>query len=262
MAGRPRGAPHSPTTALEAPHAGRGNALKAATTGDGFVTRRGFLATSGAATTSMTVVRTAIGRAADGKPVIERICRDAWDAKPPRGDFARHHVRRITVHHSAVVLRDNRDAPSRLRDHQSYHQSRGWPDIAYHVVIDRHGHVYKGRPSWARGDTATSYDPSGHLLVMCEGNFGEQSTSRAQLRALIHVLAWASKRFDVSPRKIAGHRDFAATACPGARLYRLIEDGVIEQRVRRRLRAGGVAKSNLCGRTGRRRVAAIERGDA
>lgn len=191
---------------------------------------------------------------------IDRICRRAWGAEPPRGSFRRHRIRRLTVHHSAVVLRDNRDAPGHFRAHQRAHFARGWPDIAYHILIDRNGNVYAARPIWARGNTATNYNPRGHLLVMCEGNFDRQRPSRAQVRALVDVLAWASKRYDVPLRRIRGHRQYADTACPGRALQRLIRNGTIRDRVRRRLRAGGVVLDRLCGRAGRRRVRRIENG--
>jgi hypothetical protein len=195
-------------------------------------------------------------------PLLEVICRDGWGARPPAGAFVAHDIDRLTVHHSAVVLRDNREAPGRFCAYQRGHLERGWPDIAYHVLIDRNGNVYKARPSWARGDTATSYDPSGHLLVLCDGSFREQPVSRAQVRALVRVLAWACRRFDVAPRTIGAHRDYVATACPGTDLYALIADGTIRRRVRKRLADGGVTRTRLCGRAGHRRVEAIERGDA
>jgi N-acetylmuramoyl-L-alanine amidase len=190
------------------------------------------------------------------------ICRRAWGARPPSGEFRRHRIRRLTVHHSAVVLTNNRKAPERFRDHQASHQSRGWPDIAYHILIDRNGHVYEGRPLWARGDTATDYRTRGHLLVLCEGNFDRQRPGREQAAALADVLAWAVQRFDVPVSRIRGHRDFAATACPGRRLYRLIEDGTLRRRVRRRLRAGGVGLDEICGKAARRLVRDIEAGRA
>jgi hypothetical protein len=193
---------------------------------------------------------------------VTMICRKAWGARPPSGEFHRHRIRRLTVHHSAVALRNNRNAPERFRDHQASHQARGWPDIAYHILIDRNGHAYEGRPMWARGDTATDYRTRGHLLVLCEGNFDSQRPSREQAAALADVLAWAVRRFDVPVSRIRGHRDFAATACPGRRLYRLIEDGTLRRRVRRRLRAGGVRLDEICGQAGRDLVADIEAGRA
>lgn len=198
--------------------------------------------------------------AAAAQRTVELICRRAWGARRPAGEFDRHRIRRITVHHSAVGLRDNSLAPARLRSHQAAHQDRGWPDIAYHLLIDRNGHVYAGRPRWAVGDTSTNYDPRGHLLVMCEGNFQEQRPSSAQVRALVDVLAWAVDRYGVGVRTIRGHLEYADTACPGKGLQRRL--GEVRRRVRERLASGGVRLVDLCGDEGRERVEAIEAGEA
>jgi hypothetical protein len=189
---------------------------------------------------------------------VARICRSSWGAKSPTGLYVPHQVSRITVHHSAVALRNNRRAPGQLRAFQADHQARGWPDIAYHLLIDRHGNVYQGRPLWAAGDTNTSYDPSGHLLVLALGNFQVQEISAAQLNATLNVLAWACARYGIAPRAIRGHRAYASTLCPGARLQRYITNGTVRRRVSRRL--GEVTLRNLCGDAGRRRVRRIENG--
>lgn len=192
---------------------------------------------------------------------IDVICRDAWGARKPRGRFVRHRVRRLTVHHSARVLRDNRRAPRRFRDHQALHQrTRGWPDIAYHLLIDLHGNVYAGRPAWAKGDTSTDYDPTGHFLVLCEGNFDRQRVPTDQVAALVRVLVWAAQRYEVSPATIRGHRDYASTSCPGMDLYSLVRSGAIHRRVKRRMALGEVDLVMLCGSTGRQRVWEIEKG--
>lgn len=199
-------------------------------------------------------------RAAAAQRTVELICRRAWGARKPTGDFERHRIRRITVHHSAVALQDNRLAPARRRSHQAAHQDRGWPDIAYHLLIDRNGNVYAGRPRWAVGDTSTNYDPRGHLLVMCEGNFQEQRPSPAQVRTLVDVLAWAVDRYGVGVRTIRGHLEYADTACPGRTLQRRL--GEVRRRVRERLASGGFRLVDLCGDEGRARVEAIEAGQA
>lgn len=189
---------------------------------------------------------------------VELICRDAWGARRPAGPFRRHRIERITVHHSASKLTDNRDAPAHLRSHQRSHQDRGWPDIAYHLLIDRNGNVYEGRPIRAVGDTATDYDPRGHLLVMCEGHFGLQRPSVSQVEALTDVLAWAVDRYGAPVGTIRGHVDYARTACPGRSLYRRLPD--VRDAVRDRLAAGGVALVELCGSAGSDRVSDIEAG--
>jgi hypothetical protein len=195
-----------------------------------------------------------------GNRQLDVICKKAWGGRPAQGEFRRHDVKRLTVHHSGIVFRRNREAPDKLRSIQEYHQSRGFSDIAYHFVVDRHGNLYKGRPSWARPDSFTDYSTRGHLTVMCLGNFSEQSIPAAQLEALCDVLAWAVGRFDVPTRRIGGHRDYAATECPGDGLYRLLANGKIRRAVRRRIGLGGIDAERLCGRQGRRRVAAIEEG--
>ena len=201
-------------------------------------------------------------RAGAAPSSIEMICRRAWSAVKPTGEFERHRIKRMTVHHSAVLLTDNSDAPAHLRSHQASHQGRGWPDIAYHLIVDRGGNVYEGRPMWATPDTATNYDPTGHFTVMCEGNFEEQRPSRAQIDALAGVLAWASERFDIAPRTISGHQEYADTACPGDKLQSIIAGGVVRQKVKERLAAGGVELVEVCGTEGKRRVQAIEAGSA
>jgi hypothetical protein len=219
------------------------------------LSRRGFLGwLAGFLATALRPARALSSSAG----AIEVICRQAWGAERPSGEFERHRIRRITVHHSAVVLRDNRKAPERLRGHQAAHQGRGWPDIAYHLLIDRNGNVYEGRPRWAVGDTATEYDPRGHLQVMCEGHFGEQSPSAAQVGALVGVLSAQAAHYGMGIRSIRGHSDYADTACPGSSLYGRLPG--IRRRVRERLAGGGVQLVELCGREGRQRVEDIEAG--
>jgi hypothetical protein len=191
---------------------------------------------------------------------VEVICRRAWGAEEPTGEFRRHRIRRLTVHHSGVVLNDNTKAPARFRSHQASHQARGWPDIAYHLLIDRNGNVYEGRPIRAVPDTATNYDPHGHFTVMCEGNFERQRPSRRQVAALADVLAWAAERYDVGVGTISGHREYADTVCPGDALQRRLDN--VRRLVRERIRSGGVRLVELCGAEGRQRVEAIESGEA
>lgn len=222
------------------------------------VSRRAALTLLGASAGLLLAPGTAIAAATRR---VRAICRDAWGARPRSGPYRRHRISRITVHHSAVGLWDNRKAPARFRSHQANHQARGWPDIAYHLLIDRRGHVYRGRPIWARGNTGTNYNPSGHLLVLCEGNFDTQWPSEAQVRSLVKVLAWASVKYDVPLYRIRGHRHYASTSCPGDRLATMIDNGTLRRRVRRRV-DGGVSLRTICGDTADRLVARIVSGDA
>lgn len=192
---------------------------------------------------------------------VAMLCREAWRAQPPRPGGRTHTITHMTVHHTAVFLGDNRLAPERLRQHQRYHQEgHGWIDIAYHVSVDRNGNVYQLRDYHLVGDTATEYDPTGHFLLLCEGDFDQEAVSEAQFDGAAKVLAWAGRNFNISTETLKGHRDFAATSCPGANLYARMTSGELKQRVDQYMTDGGVNLQTLCGPEADTVVANIEAG--
>jgi len=189
------------------------------------------------------------------------ICRDAWGARSARPGGKRHTVTRMTLHHEAVVLGDNRNAPGRLRQDQRFHQDqKGWVDIAYHVAVDRNGNLYELRSTEIAGDTATDYDTTGHFLVLCEGDFDQEAVSEAQLHGTAVAFAWAAQNFRIKTDTLAGHRDFAQTSCPGANLYAHLSSGDLKHRIDALIASGGVNLEHFCGPDATARVAAIEAG--
>jgi hypothetical protein len=168
----------------------------------------------------------------------------------------------MTLHHEAVVLGDNRNAPERLRKDQLYHQDqKGWIDIAYHVAVDRKGNLYELRNTGLAGDTATDYDTTGHFLVLCVGDFDQEAVSEAQLHGTALAFSWAAQNFGIKSDTLAGHRDFAQTSCPGANLYAHLSSGDLKRRIDALLAGGGVNLERFCGPAAATRVAAIEAGN-
>ena len=189
------------------------------------------------------------------------LCRDAWGARPARPGGRPHTITRMTLHHEAVVLGDNRKAPAHLRQDQHYHQDQlGWVDIAYHVGVDRDGNIYQLRTPEIAGDTATDYDTTGHFLVLCEGDFDKEVVSEAQLHGAAMAFAWATQVFRIAADTLAGHRDLAQTSCPGANLYAHISSGDLKRRIEELLAAGTVNLQSVCGPDAAATVAAIEAG--
>ena len=189
------------------------------------------------------------------------LCRDAWGARPARAGGKPHTITRMTLHHEAVVLGDNRNAPGRLRQDQRYQQDqKGWVDIAYHVGVDRDGNIYELRTPQIAGDTATDYDTTGHFLVLCEGDFDQEVVSDAQLHAAALAFAWATQTFHIATDTLAGHRDLASTSCPGTNLYAHIASGDLKRRIEDFLAAGTVNLQSVCGPDAATTVAAIEAG--
>jgi hypothetical protein len=73
-----------------------------------------------------------------------------------------------------------------------------------------------------------------------EGAYDTQTPTPTQLESLAQMVAWAATTFDVSVDTISGHRDHAATACPGDNLYAKVVDGTIVDRAQTILDEGGV----------------------
>ena len=240
-----------------------GDGVSPTTVGAASVPTTGLAATTAAAATVPTSPATTEGpptTQAIAAAVAGALCRDAWGAKPSGPGLVPHTIERLTVHHTAAALTDNGQAPARLRGHQAYHQSLGWPDLAYHVAVDANGNIYAARSTDAKGDTATDYDPAGHFLVVAEGDFNAQPIPDAQLEGVATVLAWAAAEFSAEPSTIRGHRDWASTSCPGEAFYPLIADGTLERMVDDRLAAGGVDLRVVCDETALAAVEAIEAG--
>lgn len=174
------------------------------------------------------------------RSAVDVVARESWGAAPPViAEMVPHVIEQITVHHAGTY--SDHTSPARIRVWQDGHMiGQGWPDLAYHLVIGVDGTVYEGRDPAYRGDTNTSYDTTGHLLVMLDGNFEVQRPTAAQWETLVAVLAWASERYGVSPDTISGHRDHAATLCPGRHLEDRIHSGELAADVRRLIESGGV----------------------
>lgn len=189
------------------------------------------------------------------------LCRAAWGARPALPGGRPQTVTRMTLHHSAVALPDNRGIIARLQQHQRYHQDdKGWVDIAYHAAVDRDGNIYQLRDYNIAGDTATDYDTTGHYLVLAEGNFDEEAVSEAQLRGTALVFAWAVKNFGIGVDTLASHREVASgTSCPGKNLEAHMTSGDLQARIADLL-ATGFDLQPLCGPAADERVAAIEAG--
>lgn len=144
----------------------------------------------------------------------------------------------ITLHHegSPEPLRPGDDPVAKLRALQSWGESdRNWWDVPYHYLIDVDGRIYEGRDWHYMGETNTTYDPSGHLLISILGNYNLQEPTQAQLNAIADLMAWAVEKFDVPLDSIRGHYQYAETGCPGKNLRKYLEDGTFRRMVEARL---------------------------
>jgi hypothetical protein len=173
-------------------------------------------------------------------PLVEVESRGSWGALAPRPHLMEQHtLERMTIHHAGS--QSGTTGPSQFRAWQTWHMSgQGWGDLAYHLIIGIDGTVYTGRDLAYEGDSGTPYDTSGHLLFVVEGNFDHEEPTEAQVNSLTRMLAWASEEYGIPTSTITGHRDHAATTCPGTHLHSLIETGELAAAVDAVIASGGV----------------------
>jgi N-acetylmuramoyl-L-alanine amidase/FG-GAP-like repeat len=140
------------------------------------------------------------------------------------------------VHHTVNSNDYTRaEVPAILRGIYAYHtQSRGWRDIGYNFLIDRFGRIWEGRYGGEAlpvvGAHTLNYNENS-FAASAIGNYQTGKPSAAMLEAYERLYAWKLSLHGVRPdtrqvvagtafNAISGHRDAAATACPGIHLYR------------------------------------------
>ena len=100
---------------------------------------------------------------------------------------------------------------------------RRWGDIAYHYLIGPSGNVYVGRSITYKSDTATNYNPDGHVTVCLLGNFEEQQETSAAEEALVKLVVRLLIENDLPPERVTTHRRLASTLCPGGHLQKWLD---------------------------------------
>jgi hypothetical protein len=162
----------------------------------------------------------------------------AWGGTPADPAMVRKQtITHITLHHQGEPFPQGKDPVQYLRNLQTWSRNtKHWADIPYHYIIDLDGRIYEGRDINYAGDTNTEYDPTGHALIEVVGNFEEVEPNQMQLDAVVDLMAMLAAKYHVPVERIASHRDFSAqTVCPGANLYRYVQQGYFREQVAQRL---------------------------
>ena len=99
-------------------------------------------------------------------------------------------------------------------------QQRGWRDIGYHWVVDRDGAVAPGRPETEIGAHVEGHNRGtigicllGGYCAKADDEF-ERNFTPAQAAAAKRLIGEIKGRTMI--RKVSGHNDHAAKACPGS----------------------------------------------
>lgn len=105
-----------------------------------------------------------------------------------------------------------------VADIRAWHKARGWSDIGYHYVVYRDGRVMTGRPIGQIGAHVEGHNPGTIGIsyvggLSADGKTAKDTRTAAQRSSLLWLNeALASKHRGM--KKISGHNQYAAKACP------------------------------------------------
>lgn len=132
-------------------------------------------------------------------------------------------ITKITVHHTAIPLKNYEDDEKLLKYLQQIHEGHGWPGLAYHFVITKSGKVYQiNEFSEVTWHDTKNWDSIG---VCLNGYFHpdvNDKPTKEQLKsldALLDKLCTQHPEFPADQNDVVGHRERSATACPGNNLF-------------------------------------------
>ncbi len=147
--------------------------------------------------------------------------REEWGAAKIRADHVpMTPITSITVHHSAMPAPSSYGTVGQLKQIQDIHtQDKGWADVGYHFLIDPTGRVWEGRRLMYQGAHAGGAANIGNVGVCLLGNFENHNAPQAQLEGLSSLVEALRGQFDIAKSEVRTHREWKATACPGAHLH-------------------------------------------
>lgn len=168
---------------------------------------------------------------------MKLVTRSNWGARPSRYDLVyiastggvKVHYEGTYVPKSLAAADAHSSCAGRMRDLQASHlanRQEDYSDIAYNAVVCPHGSVFEGRgphrKTGANGNQALN--KADYAVCAMLGNSGLVAPPDAMLDGLVDAINWL-RNSGSAGKRIGGHRDGYATACPGDRLYAWVQDG-------------------------------------
>ncbi len=122
---------------------------------------------------------------------------------------SRKEITTIIIHHTAIFN-------ASIRSIAEYHvNTKKWPSIGYHYILNHDDRIYK-----CNDESLISYHCSGHntssIGIAFNMDLTRSFAKPQQIINLFLLLRYLEVNFKIT--KIAGHRDFNKTDCPGKNL--------------------------------------------
>ena len=142
------------------------------------------------------------------------LTRQEWGAVASVLPMQKHIPTRITIHHTVVKQNIERSLTDKLKSLQKFSIERSplsdgrikepWADIPYHFYIAANGAIGEGRPLQYVGDSNTPYDPTGHALIVLEGNFNEEIVTTEQKQSLQQLILALARQYKINASNLSG----------------------------------------------------------
>jgi N-acetylmuramoyl-L-alanine amidase len=148
---------------------------------------------------------------------MQLVTRKEWEAAPPRAVTRRQLavVTAAVVHYADAPAVDLDREDDMVRAIQRYHvDTKGWDDIAYHVLVGMTGRLYQGRPVDVVGAHCQHFNtPTVGICFLTNDGITPQAGAAAV--QFVQLLEFTSLH-----RKLAifAHREKVHTHCPGDKL--------------------------------------------
>lgn len=141
--------------------------------------------------------------------------RDITDTlmKNPNEHYTTRHLNqidKIIIHHSGTTS----GSPESYARHHV--ETRGWPGIGYHYVIQKDGTIYQTN-RWETVSYHTSGQNTGSIGVCLTGNYNTQQPPQAQMNAAAKLVRYLRNNIQQG-LMLNQHRQYQQTSCPGANL--------------------------------------------
>ncbi|XP_052090799.1 peptidoglycan-recognition protein SC2-like [Mytilus californianus] len=155
------------------------------------------------------------------------ISRAGWGARSPTHahSLLTKVPNHVYIHHGASGGCHTQSACiAKVKAYQNYHMDgHHWSDIGYSFVVGEDGNVYEARGWDAVGAHTLNHNHDG-LGICVIGNFQDHVPNDAALNAIKSLIHCGVNKGKITASYILkGHRDVGQTACPGQKLYDLIQ---------------------------------------
>lgn len=166
------------------------------------------------------------------KPPV--LSREAWKARPPKGEYTPHTPAAIVLHHTWKPTAAQYQKEATIRGIQNYHMNDNkWSDIGYHFLIGPEGVIYQGRPETVIGAHSTPNTNYIGICIIGDYDPGQDPLTPASYAALLDLMTWLTAEYGISTQEFYGHRDFSTKSCPGDSVHHRLDE--IKNEVKRRL---------------------------